>query len=167
MFLKVWVLVVYLRGYVGHTLERGWQRHTIDYTLSGKFVFVLHLTNFIHNIHYLFNGVFIMHIDSGSCLFLRFTCSQSHSSLVLHSTVRFLVQSGLLWVHRMTDDVVESSLNQLIYYCTSKQSGPANELMNQFCLTIFTYCTPKVFLGKLMDRFELSFTALLPGKSQQ
>ena len=55
------------------------------------------------------------------------------------------------------DQPVEMSLNQLIYYSTSRKSDKqhASELMKAMCLTISSYCSNKVFYKKICDRTQM------------
>ena len=55
------------------------------------------------------------------------------------------------FLHMEGAEPVEMSLNQLIYYSTSRNQG-APDLMKAMCLTITSYCSNKVFYKKICDR---------------
>jgi hypothetical protein len=51
---------------------------------------------------------------------------------------------------------VEATLNQLIYWLTTRDSNrQIDELRSAFCATVSSYCTPAIFHRKLRDRFQM------------
>jgi len=54
------------------------------------------------------------------------------------------------------DELVEASLNQLIYYITDSTNEDIKDLSAALCLTISSYCSSKVFLTKIQDRIRQS-----------